>query len=149
MEFKGGAWNSIGSALEQSFEVSLTFGKNDTPYLAFSPTSPQKANVMKFDGNSWVNLGNNNISPGKVSFLSIVLTHNNKPYVVFLDGTFASPPSIGRISAMTYDNQSSIKKLSTIRNHLFSYPNPSIDFVQVSFDSEENLIGTITIVNHF
>ncbi len=146
MEFKGGVWNKIGSELEQSFEVSLAFGKNDTPYLAYKPTASKKANLVKFDGNSWINVGTNDFSPGKVSYLSVVLDQNDKPYVVFLDGTFTT--EIGRISVMTYDNLTSIKTFPGIRNYLLLYPNPAIDFVQVSFDSEENLIGTISIYNH-
>lgn len=145
MEFKDSNWSLMGSAIVECFEVSLAIGEKDTPYLAFNNTANQKANVVKYKGTEWINVGDNDFSPGKVSNISIKLGKNEKPYIVFLDESFAN--FIDRISVMSYDNQTSLKSIQFIKDPLLIYPNPAKDFTQVSFNSGESVLGFITIVN--
>lgn len=58
---------------------------NSIPYISYQDSSVgRKISVMKFDGTSWVYVGNQGISSGNVENTRI-LTHNSIPYIAYFD----------------------------------------------------------------
>ena len=60
---------------------------------------------MKFDGNSWVQVGNAGFSTGAAYYVSIAIT-NAIPYVAFAD---QDPSKNGKVSVMKFDGHSWIQ----------------------------------------
>jgi len=99
----GGAFSS-GSADFVSFDI-YDNGGDGVPYVAYSDMANGfAANVMRFDGAKWVNVGDPGFSSGEARSLNLNLC-NNIPHVSFMD---AAPVS-GR-GMTVYVNKASLMK---------------------------------------
>ena len=92
MKFDGTTWVDVGNAGFSAGAVqgtSLAIRTSDgQPYVAYQDGDSAnylKATVMKFDGTSWVNVGNAGFSIGKVWYLSFEFSPSGEPYLAYQD----------------------------------------------------------------
>lgn len=78
----GGAVDAASSGEQYNADIALD-GTN-TIYVAYVSNSGEgkKLNVKKFDGNSWIQVGNANFSDGKVQHIALAVTGSGTPYLV-------------------------------------------------------------------
>ncbi len=78
----GGAVAAASSGEQYNADIALD-GAN-TIYVAYISNSGEgkKLNVKKFDGSSWIQVGNANFSDGKVQHIALAVTGSGTPYVV-------------------------------------------------------------------
>lgn len=78
----GGA--NVGNAYSSDNSYSDIALYNSTPYVVYvsSTAEGRKLNVKKFDGTSWVQVGNANFSDTVVNNTAIAVSPNGTPYVV-------------------------------------------------------------------
>ncbi|MFZ4931405.1 T9SS type A sorting domain-containing protein [Chryseobacterium sp. Mn2064] len=79
----GGAAVDAASSGEQ-YNSDIALDGSNTIYVAYVSNSAggRKLNVKKFDGNSWVQVGNANFSDGRVQHVALAVTSSGTPYVV-------------------------------------------------------------------
>ncbi|ROH98772.1 T9SS C-terminal target domain-containing protein [Chryseobacterium sp. G0240] len=79
----GGAAVDASSSGEQ-YNSDIALDASNTIYVAYVSNSAggRKLNVKKFDGTSWVQVGNANFSDGRVQHVAIAVTASGTPYVV-------------------------------------------------------------------
>ena len=87
MKFDGTNWVYVGNegfSTDDAEELSLAFSPSGQPYVAYSdnanPYSP-KATVMRFDGTSWVSVGDTCFSTNGVGDISLAFSLSGQPYV--------------------------------------------------------------------
>lgn len=82
-ELVGGNIVDAASASEQ-YNSDIAIDVNNNLYVAYVSNSAngQKLNVKKFNGTSWIQLGNANFSEGKVQHVAIAVSASGNPYVV-------------------------------------------------------------------
>jgi hypothetical protein len=107
MKFDGTNWiyvgtsgfSALGSGAGGAAYTSLAIDKTGTLYVAYSDISYDfKANVMKFDGSSWVYVGAPNFSAWQANYTSIVLDSKGTPYVAYWDRA-----NNGKATVMKFD----------------------------------------------
>jgi hypothetical protein len=86
-KFVNNTWVSVGANLNIGYVYNTTmdFDSTNTPYVVYRDGATIKANVKRFDGVNWVSVGNQDFTPGPVSFTSIKIGPDNLPYVAFRD----------------------------------------------------------------
>jgi len=79
----GGVANIAAASASENYNSSLAIDGNNNLYLAYVSGSAggNKLNVKKFNGTSWINLGTENFSAGRVQFTSIAVTNSGVSYV--------------------------------------------------------------------
>ena len=91
-KFCDGNWLNIdtsGIPYSSWGDITLLFNPVDSlPYIAF-PDGSGQARVMKFNGSSWVHVGQPGFSNGRSDFLNMAFNSSGEPFVVYQD----SPPS--------------------------------------------------------
>jgi len=126
MKFDGLNWSYVGSqgfSHDSIYSPSLCFSPADgLPYLAFAYYPMRIVNnltVMKFNGNSWVQVGTSNF--GKTFYFpSLAINPNGVPFVAFTDAQELS----SKTSVMKYDSASNgLEELRPLK--LTVYPNPA------------------------
>ncbi len=87
--FSSSYWGLLGPGnftSQFSYGASMTIDNQGTTYVAFNDgLNAGKATVMKFDGTSWMNVGDAGISAGSVDSISITTDQNGTPYIAFRD----------------------------------------------------------------
>lgn len=103
----GTTWTAVGSpAFSASYAnyTSIAINRSGVPYVAFQDglytSDTAGATVMKFDGSSWVNVGNPGFSSGQAQGTAIAIDSAGTPYVVFQDGNW------GKASVMKFNGTS-------------------------------------------
>ncbi len=82
------SWQAVGETVSSSEAryISLAMDNSGVPYLAFSEISSLlKANVQKFTGTNWVQVGPSGISEGAVESICLKIDAQNTPYIVYRD----------------------------------------------------------------
>ncbi|MEI6815683.1 MAG: T9SS type A sorting domain-containing protein [Bacteroidota bacterium] len=107
LKFNNNSWAPLGlygfSSMIASW-TNLAIDNSGTPYVVFNQSDSlgvYGATVMKFNGNSWVTIGNPNFTNSGVSQTQIAIDGNGTPYVVFINGSYSAPASV-----MKYDGNS-------------------------------------------
>ncbi|MEY8758041.1 T9SS type A sorting domain-containing protein [Chryseobacterium tongliaoense] len=79
----GGSIVDASSSGEQ-YTSDIAIDVNNNLYVSYvsNTANGKKLNVKKFDGASWVQVGNANFSPGTVQEVAIAVTVTGEPYVV-------------------------------------------------------------------
>ena len=83
-----------------------------------------KATVMKFDGSSWVNVGNAGFSANVVSSTCLAINMQGEPYVAYRD----EANNLG-IIVMRYGSNAGIGELTS--SGISIYPNPAHDNITI------------------
>ena len=108
MRFDGASWARVGGSASgselpdvqtESWRqwLSLDFDSQNTPYVAYqSYAQGNRASVRRFDGASWVPVGNLRFSAGAADYLSMAIGPDDVPYVVFRDATAAQRITVMR-----------------------------------------------------
>ena len=96
-------WKYVGGAgftEDEAQYISLAFSPSDgCPYLAFQDEANyNRATVMKFDGTSWVNVGNGSVKEGFADYICFRFSQSGQPYIAFSDHNCG-----GRITVMKFD----------------------------------------------
>ncbi|WP_326981417.1 T9SS type A sorting domain-containing protein [Chryseobacterium sp. MYb264] len=73
-----------GAAASELYTSDIAIDGNNNVYVAYVSNSSNgtKLNVKKFDGTSWVAVGNQYFSEGRVQHVAIAVTSSGEPYVV-------------------------------------------------------------------
>ncbi len=118
-------WEGVGNAgLLERFADNpiIKVSPDGVPYVAYR--GYPGANVLKFDGSNWVQVGNPNFSSGDVVTISLAFDKNKTPYVAFSDqnncfkmtvmklegniwvpvGTAGFTPGAASYSSLAFDN---------------------------------------------
>ena len=93
MKFNGSGWVVVGRAgftncPHNSLFNSIAFNpETNEPYVAYNDYQNSGANVMKFNGSSWVAVGSSGFGGGdNARYINIVFNpETNEPYVAFMD----------------------------------------------------------------
>ena len=102
MKYNGSSWVNIGSAGFSGGTAvvstnGLAFNSSNVPYLTYEDAAQSnKITVMKYNGSSWVNVGNAGFSASTAVYPAIALDSNNIPYVAYVE--YAS----GKITVKKY-----------------------------------------------
>lgn len=83
-------WTLVGgtaaddSSSGEQYNADIALDGANRIYVAYVSNSGggRKLNVRKFDGSSWVQVGNANFSEGRVQHVALAVTDSGKPYVV-------------------------------------------------------------------
>ena len=84
------AWNSVGKVGFSTGRVdfvSIAFGNDSRPYVAYADGSNNGVTVMTCKLNTWQVLGDTGFSTGEVGSSSIAIDKDDTPYVVITDYT--------------------------------------------------------------
>ena len=76
------SWQTLGTkgfGSQDITNITIAVDKNNVPYVFFIEN--EKGTVMKFDGNSWVNLSSSGSFPSVDNYTSFVLDNAGVPYV--------------------------------------------------------------------
>ena len=83
--FNGSAWVSLGLGVPNysvTDYMDLAVSRGDTAYVGYGDyANNNRLAVRKYDGASWVNVGNGGISPTAVSQVQLLIDSLNGPYV--------------------------------------------------------------------
>jgi len=149
MKFDGSNWITIGNAGFSSGEskyTSLCFSPSGQPFVAFNDGQfpyDGRATVMKFDGTSWVNVGDTGFSSGEAWYMNIAFgPADGQPYVCFSDGGIGN-----KVVVMKFDgtNWSSVGNVTTLGHGGFvSFRfNPSDSLPYVAYQIENTSKATV------
>ncbi len=79
------SWQYVGTAGFVNY-TCLAFDTDGQLYVAYSDGgNSYKATVMKFNGTSWVNIGNAGFSNGDVVYTDLVISPAGQPYIAYED----------------------------------------------------------------
>jgi hypothetical protein len=90
-KYENSSWQAVGDAQFSNnyvFSPVLAIANNDTLYTAFSEWRQGhqgQVSVMKFNGTSWVYVGNRFITPNVSAFVSLATDTAGLPYIAFRD----------------------------------------------------------------
>ena len=124
--------------------ISLAVDTNGTPYVAYE-SSNQLLAVQKYDGTNWVSVGNNNITTGITTWVSLSMDiKTNTPYVAYQEGAYIKVKKfdgtnwvmVGGNIPNIQSNYGSYTNL-IMRQESIDYWQPSLAF-QGSLPSESN-----------
>ena len=90
-KFDGASWNNVGSSIYlysnpsmgPNAYSSLSLDSNNVPYVVYTEEQSKQITVLKFNGTSWVNVGQRGFASGGAYDVSLVLDHNNTPYIAY------------------------------------------------------------------
>ncbi|MDD2965551.1 MAG: hypothetical protein PHU33_16530, partial [Bacteroidales bacterium] len=109
MKYVGTTWEYVGCTLATSVVsssgafVSLAINASNIPYLAYQSTSGNyRANVLKFNGTTWEQVGSANFTPGKAYELSLAIDNTDTPHLAFQDQNVTG----SKASVMKYNGSS-------------------------------------------
>ncbi len=92
MKFDGSSWIPVGQAGFSESYISVSQGYSDLlispdniPYVAYVDGMSGKINVMKFDGTSWIPVGQAGFSAQWSNGLSLAFSSDGTPYVAYTD----------------------------------------------------------------
>ncbi|MFH1295791.1 MAG: T9SS type A sorting domain-containing protein [Bacteroidota bacterium] len=98
-------WKYVGDAGFSAWAadcISLAFSPSDgKPYIAFQDlgTTVGNATVMKFDGTSWVNVGNAGFTENEAQCTSLAFNPSDgQPYIAYVDYLYAQ-----KVTVMKFD----------------------------------------------
>ena len=161
-------WQYIGNAGFSggtSYDVNMALTKNNVPYVVYIDSATGMANVKKFVGGAWIDVGTS-VSLGKCSSTHIVINKNEEPYVSYADSTLSNAritvrkfngtnwenvgtPGFGR-SRMADVGYAAIADLALDNNDLPYVISDSFDYLTVirfngtSWQSSPYLVDTLT-----
>ncbi len=70
------------------YNTATAFDRSGTPYVAFQDAGNNNAaTVMKFNGSSWVRVGNAGFSSANIGLIAIAMDNTDKPYVFYTENT--------------------------------------------------------------
>ncbi len=104
MKFNGTSWVNVGNANFSIGTVDSTriaINSLGVPYVAYQDRQNigiGKATVMRFNGTSWVNVGNEDFSVGRANQITLALNSSGVPYVAYNDGANG-----GKATVMQFD----------------------------------------------
>ncbi|MCB9046241.1 MAG: T9SS type A sorting domain-containing protein [Chitinophagales bacterium] len=102
MKYSSGSWNVVGGYGFSSNAVTQTtdiiFDNNDTLYVAYKDQSTLRANVMKYNGSGWVQVGSTNFSNGNAWNLSLAADGQDSLYVAYIDKANNDYPTLKKYS---------------------------------------------------
>lgn len=98
------AWQNVGAAgfsnaVATSPPPSL-FIDNGTPYVAYKENTGGKGSCMKFNGNSWEQVGTASFTSGVVNYSLSLSVSGDTPYFAYQDGAAGR---LNRVTCMKYD----------------------------------------------
>lgn len=144
-KFDGSNWVNVGMP---GFSAGMAVQPqivihNGLPYVAYRDfTVQEKLTVMYYDGNNWLPVGGSiGVSPEEVTAPSLVLD-NNTLYVAFIDTVNFNS---GKLSVMSYDIVTDLKKLEVINNSFEIFPNPATNIVTVETEEDFEFIAVLGI----
>ncbi len=110
MKFDGTSWIYVGTQnfsaiFDDANGIGLAIDSNNIPYVAYIDpfNDEEKASVMKFDGTSWVYVGNPRFSAGRVNWLSFAIDSNNTPVLSYLDFSNAYKTTTMKLNGTNWD----------------------------------------------
>lgn len=87
--FTDGVWEIVGApgSLGASYTNISMASYQDMPYIAFtSDIWPYKANVMKFNGSEWLQVGQPDFTMDAANYHSLAIAPDGTPYIVYNGG---------------------------------------------------------------
>jgi len=143
MKFDGTSWVYVGSSAgfseAQADYISLAFNPSDgKPYVAYADIWCYfAATVMRFDGTSWTNVGNEGFSVAEVKYTSLAFNPSGEPYVAYQLWVDSQKATV-----MKYDSVF-VGMNETQELRLLLYPNPATDKITIEtsrITEESNLV---------
>ncbi len=118
MKYNGSNWVNVGVPGFSPGEVgwiALAIDPSGTPYVTFqdyamSSTLPP-ATVMKYNGSSWVIVGTEGFSSGKVIYTAMAIDATGTPYVCYQDDAYSGGATVQKFDGSTW---------VTVGSHAFS-----------------------------
>lgn len=142
-KFDGNNWVDVGMP---GFSAGMAVQPqiimyNGLPYVAYRDFSvAEKLTVMYYDGTNWLPVGGSiGVSPEEVTAPSLVLD-NNTLYVAFIDTVNFNS---GKLSVMSYDILTDLKKTEAVNNSFEIYPNPATNTVAVEIEEAFEFIAVL------
>ena len=94
MKYVNGSWSVVGVpgfTADSVTNVCIAAGKNDTMFVLYTTVGNSlKTKVIRYDGSSWIELGsgNNTVSSGNLTDVSLATDTSGIPLVAFVDPTY-------------------------------------------------------------
>lgn len=110
MKFNGSSWVYVGQPGFSASNVNylyttIAFSNTGEPYIAFRDNSnSNKATVMKFDGSSWVVVGQAGFTAGGAAYTTIKFSGNGTPYLAYVDDFNSNKASVMKFDGTTWVN---------------------------------------------
>jgi hypothetical protein len=114
MKWNGSTWTQLGGSASGSDRpdvetepwrqwISLRFDSQNTPYVAYQMLdNGLKAAVRKFDGTSWVPVGNLGFSSGAADYMALAIDKEDVPWIAFRDGAAGQRLTVMRYKPTSY-----------------------------------------------
>ena len=108
MKYNGNTWEQLGTTLPsyaETFSTSIAINSNGIPYVAY--IAPDEAytgfwaNVVRYDGNSWVNVGN--AAFGNGSWTNLTIDTNEIPLVAYRDADNGNQGIVKKLNGNSWD----------------------------------------------
>jgi len=108
MKYSGGQWNYVGTAgginTNTSNYIDLKMDALGTPYVAYQDDVSKKANVKKYDGTNWVQVGNADFVQ-TYDEISLAINSSNNPVVVYQNSSPNAKKHIFNGTSWVYQSQ--------------------------------------------
>jgi hypothetical protein len=92
MKFNGTDWINVGGphavGNNKATDLSLDFSPSNEPYISFTEQdfwNPKRVSVQRFDGRSWIYVGNKSFTPDQVEYCNLFFDKEGRPAVVYSD----------------------------------------------------------------
>ncbi|MCC6323455.1 hypothetical protein IT400_01540 [Candidatus Nomurabacteria bacterium] len=110
MKWNGTSWVYVGNSRfggvgsgqdDKVAYTSIVFDNNGIPYVVYVDSVDEKPTVKKFNGKTWIDVGNTSFTPGVAETTSIAIGTGNIPYVAFKDVANGNKASVMKLDTKT------------------------------------------------
>ncbi len=98
-------WSIVGTPYftNRAYYQSLTSAADGTLYIAYENiVNNGKTEVMKFNGTSWVKVGDNDVSTGKSQYQSLAISPDGTLYVAYQDNTNQDKTTVMKFDGISW-----------------------------------------------
>lgn len=145
MKFDGNNWVIAGAGISADtvWYISLAFSPSGQPFVGYVTEADWmnsgKMTVIRFDGNSWVTVGNADFSAGSDRYTSLAFSPSGEAYVAFYESNNSYAASVMKFDSVFVGiNEQHNSGISV-------YPNPSSNSITINFSNLSGNLSKIVI----
>ncbi len=90
--FDGTTWTQVGGTVGEGYHIDMTIANDGTPYVSYMDIANEAKGVCKkWDGSTWVTVGDSTFSTQVAVWTKITTNNNNQPVILYGTGGSNGP----------------------------------------------------------